>query len=215
MDAFDLPPPAIERALGEHPRAPRAWTSDVLISARAPRRVVAGKRVRVRVTVQRRSGGRRTLSVPVRIPRDLRPGRRTLAPDRHERRPGSAEEASCSRSSEVFDEFGGGAEPRTIGELARRIAGGTPGRGHLRAHPARQTSAWSTGPTTVSFEGRRAGQAGGSPGAPLTAGSPPLRSSIAASTEVWRLPSEATSSLKSCGWVAALRASSIDTRPAW
>jgi hypothetical protein len=121
VDAFDLPPPAIERA-SVSIRARRGVRSDVLISARAPHRVVGGQRIRVRVTVQRRSGGRRTLSVPVRIPRDLRPGPRTLLVSGTSGGAGSAEESFLLAFAEVFDEFGGGAEPRTTGELARRIA---------------------------------------------------------------------------------------------
>ncbi|HYH60289.1 MAG TPA: hypothetical protein VD766_00335, partial [Solirubrobacterales bacterium] len=35
---------------------------------------------------------------------------------------GSAEDAFLLEFAEVFDDFGGGSEPRTTGELARRIA---------------------------------------------------------------------------------------------
>jgi hypothetical protein len=122
VDAFDLPPPTIERA-SVSIRARPGVKSDVLISARAPRRVVAGKRVRVRVTVQRRSGERRTLSVPVRIPRGLRPGPRTLVLTGTSGGGTSLEESFLLAFSEVFDEFGAGSEPRTVDELARRIAG--------------------------------------------------------------------------------------------
>src|SRR5215207_5382027 len=63
------------------------------------------------------------------------------------------------------------------------------------------------------------------PGAPLTLGCAPFTPESSESsgssgvktdsTEVLRRPSDDTSSLKSCGWVAALRASSIATRPCW
>jgi hypothetical protein len=49
-----------------------------LRSVKAPKRVRAGRTVRLRVTVQRVRGGRTTRSYPVRIPSGLRPGRRTL-----------------------------------------------------------------------------------------------------------------------------------------
>ena len=122
VDAFDLPAPRIERATISI-RARPGVRSDVLISARAPRRVVAGKRVRVRITVQRRSGGRRTLNVPVRVPHGLRPGSRTLVLSGTGGGAGSAEESFLIEFADEFSgAFGGSEEPRTLRELVRRIA---------------------------------------------------------------------------------------------
>ena len=50
----------------------------ILRKVRVPRRVRAGQRVRVRVTLQRIRGRRFTRTYTVRIPEHLRPGRRTL-----------------------------------------------------------------------------------------------------------------------------------------
>ncbi len=152
VDAFDLPPPAIERA-SVSIRARRGVRSDVLISARAPHRVVGGQRIRARVTVQRRSGGRRTLSVPVRIPRDLRPGPRTLLLSGTSGGAGSAEESFLLAFSEVFDEFGAGSEPRTTGELARRIAAVHQDQG-ISARLRRGDDHLVHRSDSVSFEGR-------------------------------------------------------------
>ena len=113
VDAFDLPAPRIERAAVSI-RARPGVKSDVLISARAPRRVVAGKRVRVRITLQRRSGGRRTLSVPVRVPHGLRPGPRTLVLSGTGAGAGSAEESFLIEFAEEFDGgFGGSSKATT------------------------------------------------------------------------------------------------------
>ena len=49
-----------------------------ILSARAPRRVRPGQRVRIRLSLQRRRSGRTALSFPFRVPRSLRPGVRTL-----------------------------------------------------------------------------------------------------------------------------------------
>ena len=130
-------------------RARRGVKSDVLISARAPRRVVAGKRMRVRVTVQRRRGGRRTLRVPMRMPRDLRPGTHPLVLSGTGGRPRRRRTASCSTFVDEFsDFFGEPAEPRTLGELADGSGRGPPGRGDDRPHPARRPAAGRTAPTT-------------------------------------------------------------------
>jgi hypothetical protein len=77
VDGFDLPPPQVERVTISM-RARRGVTTDVLLSARAPRRVRPGQRIRVRLVVARRGDGRRRLSFPLRVPRGLRPGEHTL-----------------------------------------------------------------------------------------------------------------------------------------
>jgi hypothetical protein len=76
----------------------------------------------VRVTVQRRNGGRHRITVPVRVPRGLKPGRR----HRLTLRGGSGGGLS---EAELIEEFlvliagGGGpsSEPRTVAQLAHRI----------------------------------------------------------------------------------------------
>jgi hypothetical protein len=97
--------------------------SDVLISAKPPRRVVAGRRAPIRITLQRRNGGRRTLTVRWRVPRSLRPGSYpvTLSGTGGS---GSSEGAFLLEFAEEFSEFfEGPSEPRTLRELARRVAG--------------------------------------------------------------------------------------------
>ena len=123
VDAFDLPAPQIEQAVVSI-RARRGVDSDVLISARAPRRVVAGERIRLRLTVQRRRGSRRTLRVPMRVPRDLRSGTHPLVLSGTGRSPSSAEDGFFIEFVDEFsDFFGEPAEPRTLRELAKDLAG--------------------------------------------------------------------------------------------
>jgi hypothetical protein len=123
VDAFDLPAPKIE-GVAVSIRARRGVKSDVLVRARAPRRVVAGKRIRLRVTVQRRNGGRRVLRVPMRVPRGLRRGNHALTLIGTGGSLGSAEDAFLIEFVEVFSSFfGGPVEPRTLRELDGRIAG--------------------------------------------------------------------------------------------
>jgi hypothetical protein len=122
VDYFDLSPLHVERARVSV-RARSGVRQDVLLGARGPRRVDKGQRIRVRITTQRRRGGRHRMSVPVRIPRHLRPGwhRLTL------RGTGSG-----FGDAELVDELiamlegalgpgGGPSEPRTVGQLARRL----------------------------------------------------------------------------------------------
>jgi hypothetical protein len=77
VESFDLAPLPL-RSARVAITASRGVADDVLVAAGAPRRVRAGSRARVRIRVRRRRGGRRTLTVKVPIPRDLRPGPRTL-----------------------------------------------------------------------------------------------------------------------------------------
>jgi hypothetical protein len=58
--------------------AKRGVVDEVLVGAHALRPARPGSSLPVRVRLQRRGGGRRTVTVPVRVPRELRPGRRTL-----------------------------------------------------------------------------------------------------------------------------------------
>ena len=77
VDGFDFAPLDI-RAVGVSIAAERGVVDEVLAEARAPRRVQAGARIPVRIRLLRRGGGRRTVTVRVRVPRNLRPGERTL-----------------------------------------------------------------------------------------------------------------------------------------
>jgi hypothetical protein len=77
VESFDFAPLDI-RGMAVSVAARRGVIDDVLVAADAPRRARPGERLPVRVTLQRRGGGRRTVRVPVRVPRGLRPGARTL-----------------------------------------------------------------------------------------------------------------------------------------
>ena len=77
VDSFDLAPLRI-RGAGVRLEVRPGGAGDVLLRARGPRRARPGQRIRVSLTVQRRRGGRRILSVPVRVPASIKPGRRTL-----------------------------------------------------------------------------------------------------------------------------------------
>ena len=152
FDAFDLPAPRVQRATVTL-RARRGVKSDVLISARAPRRAVAGKRARIRVTVQRRRGARRTLSVPVRIPSDLRPGRRTIVLS-GTGAPASSEEAFLLSFVDEFSDSGGEpSTPRTLSELADGMAAVHQDQG-IVARVRRGSERIAYRSDDVSFEGR-------------------------------------------------------------
>lgn len=123
VDSYDLTPLHIERVL-VNVRVRPGVKSDVLVSARGPRRVRRGERIRVRVGLQRRHGGRRSLSVPVRVPRDLRPGARTLVLTGNGGLPSLEDELVLELFNVFFDEFGGGggdSEPHSVRELAARV----------------------------------------------------------------------------------------------
>jgi hypothetical protein len=77
VDSFDFAPLHVEDA-SVSMAAERGVIDDVLVGADAPRRVRRGTEVPVRLRLQRRRGGLRTVTVRVRVPRDLRPGRQTL-----------------------------------------------------------------------------------------------------------------------------------------
>ncbi len=122
IDFFDLAPLHVERA-GISLRARTGLKQDVLIGARGPRRVRRGQRIRVRLTVQRRRGARRTLTVPVRVPRSLRPGRHRITfTGTGGAFSGDAlvEELIALFEGEVSG-GGGSSEPRSARQLARRI----------------------------------------------------------------------------------------------
>lgn len=98
-----------------------------VIAARAPRRVRPGQRIRVRLLLQRRRGGRSRLSFPLTVPRSLRPGVRTLT--LRGVVPASLQQASEDGIEIVLEDIAGGgggssddAGPRSVGELAAGIA---------------------------------------------------------------------------------------------
>jgi hypothetical protein len=157
VDFFDLAPLHVESA-AVGVRAEAGVQQDVLVRARGPRRARRGSRIRVRVTVQRRHGGRRQITVPVRVPRSLKPGREHRLTLRGQGGGFSEEELIEELIILLDGEFigggGGPSEPKTVRELAARIRAlhRAPGiyahfgrRGEPRlAHPSDQ----------VSYEGR-------------------------------------------------------------
>jgi hypothetical protein len=152
LDDFDLPPPGVER-VSVSLRAKRGVTSDVLLSARMPFRVRPGQRVRVELTLGRRGDGRRHLSFPIRIPRDLRPGLRTVVLSGG----GGGSSFEDALILLLFGELIGGegrpAQPHSLNQLAARIRGihrdlGIQARWHRRDRRLVYRS------DDVSFEGR-------------------------------------------------------------
>jgi hypothetical protein len=122
IDFFDLSTLRVERTtVSLNARA--GVKEDVLLRVRGPRRVRKGQRFRVRLTVQRRRGGRRVLSIPVRVPRSVRPGRHKLT---------LRGTGSGFGGGELIDELiallegalgpgGGPSEPRSVPQLAHRV----------------------------------------------------------------------------------------------
>jgi hypothetical protein len=123
IDFFDLAPLHAERTAISL-RARSGVKQDVLIGARGPRRAHTGQRIRVRLTLQRRRGARRTLSVPVRVPRTLRPGvhRLTLAGSGNGFTDDALIEELIVMLEGELSGGGGSSEPRSARQLARRIA---------------------------------------------------------------------------------------------
>jgi hypothetical protein len=122
VDSFDLAPLDVEQT-ELRLRARPGVIEDVLVRARGPKRARPGQRIRVRLVVQRRRGGRRQLSGSLRLPASLPPGQHVL-------------ELRGSAGSELpFDELAAelgilivllgeapeGDEPRTVGQLARAL----------------------------------------------------------------------------------------------
>ena len=124
VDTFDLSPLHVESA-EVRLRARSGVVEDVLVGVDAPGRVRPGDRIRARLVVQRRNGGRRRLSVPLRVPASLRPGVRTLV------FAGSGDSTGdgaivIELAGALFDISGGGGgapEARSPRELARAIRG--------------------------------------------------------------------------------------------
>jgi hypothetical protein len=135
VDTFDLAPLHVTAA-GVSIAASRGVIDEVIVGARARGTAQPGSRVPVRVELRRHGGGRRSLTVRVPVPRDLRPGLRTLVlegngfPDDEElfievieeglrrvARPGSSPALDRRRRARAAQ-----AEPRTVRQLARAVA---------------------------------------------------------------------------------------------
>ncbi len=154
VDFFDLAPIHVER-VAVSLRARTGVKQDVLLGARGPQRARKGSRIRVRLAVQRRRGGRRQLVVPVRVPRSLKPGRHRLT-----LRAGGGAFSEAALIEELIAVLegelgsgGGSSEPRTVRQLARRIRALKTAPGiyaRFDRRPARLVRASSD----VSYEGR-------------------------------------------------------------
>jgi hypothetical protein len=155
VDFFDLAPLHVQRA-SVSVRAEEGVEQDVLVRARGPRRARRGSRIRVRVTLQRRHGGRHTITVPVRVPRSLGT-RRTHRLTLRGQGGGFSEEELLDELVALLDgEFVGGfgpAEPKTVRQLAARIR-------ELRRVPGiyarfdRREPRLALGSDEVSYDGR-------------------------------------------------------------
>jgi hypothetical protein len=130
VESFDLAPLGI-RSVAVSAAAKRGVVDDVIVGAKGPRRVRAGEPIRVRVALRRRAGGPRTIGVRVPVPRDLRPGRRTLVIEGNGFSLGEEEilieivdglsrggpTASAAPVARVAQ-----SEPRSVRDLARQVA---------------------------------------------------------------------------------------------
>ena len=123
VESYDLSPLSLT-SVSVSTQLRRGVKSAELLSARAPRRVRAGRRARVVLTLGYPHRGRKRLTVRVPVPRGISSGRHVLVLE------GSAESASSSLE-EITSELGtillgdGGAEspppPRSRAELVRRV----------------------------------------------------------------------------------------------
>ena len=124
VDSFDLAPLHIRRS-SVTIAVDGDFADDVLVGAQAPKRVRRGSTVPVRVGLRRRhSGARRTITVRVPIPADIRPGARTLVLAGN----GFGDEED-ELLIELVGELSGEAqaqaaqsEPRSVQQLARAVA---------------------------------------------------------------------------------------------
>jgi hypothetical protein len=126
VDSFDFPPLDI-RQVAVSLAAERGVVDEVIVGARPTGRARPGKRLPVRVRLQRRGGGQRTIAVRVRVPRDIRPGPRTVV------LAGNGFRASVDLVIELIEAQLAGTRsraearsaqsgPRTVRRLARRVA---------------------------------------------------------------------------------------------
>ena len=128
VDRFDFAPLDI-RGAAVSVSARRGVVDEVLVAADPIGRARPGRQLPVRVTLQRRGGGRRTVTVRVRVPRRLGPGRRTLVLSGN----GFAEEPGLVIELIEEELAVGGSPGRALGAAV----GGTRPRGASRARSAR------------------------------------------------------------------------------
>ena len=121
VDAFDLAPLDVENA-EVRLRARPGVVKDVLVAASGPRRARAGQRIRVRIVVQRRHGGRRRLAGSLRLPASLRSGTHVIV-----LRGRGQEEVPFDELAEALGTFmispaeSEGTEPRSVRSLRRAL----------------------------------------------------------------------------------------------
>jgi hypothetical protein len=122
VDRFDFAPLLI-RSASVSLAARRGVVDEVLVAARATRSARPGTRVPVRVRVQRRGGGRRTITARVPVPRHMRPGRRTvvLAGNGFSGDPGFIIELLAAELGGAGRATAAQSEPPTVRRLARRV----------------------------------------------------------------------------------------------
>jgi len=123
VDGFDLAPMHLERVRVSMKDVRNEVAEDVLVGADGPRRAHPGERIHVRLTLQRRRGARRTLSVPVRLPRSLRPGPHRLVIAGNGGASTSPDELITDLVDVIvevliFDDEGSADEPRSVRGLA-------------------------------------------------------------------------------------------------
>jgi hypothetical protein len=143
VSGFDFAPLHIREAAVSM-AAKRGVVDEVLVGARAAGPARPGSRLPVRVRLQRRGGGRRTVTVSVRVPRDLPPGGRTFSLSGNGfssnldllielieiglAGPSATSHQTAARSSQAHRRAAGQpaawrtAGPRTVRRLARRVA---------------------------------------------------------------------------------------------
>jgi hypothetical protein len=105
-------------------RLRRGVDARFLESAKAPRRVRPGQRIRVRLIMRAYRGPKSTVTIPVRVPRTLRPGNRKLVL-RATSGDGAGMEDLVRMFADIFggEEGGGGADrgPASLPELTMRV----------------------------------------------------------------------------------------------
>jgi hypothetical protein len=123
VDFFDLAPLDID-STSVSMVVERGVIDDVIVGADAPRTARRGSTVPVRISLRRRRGEPREVTVKVPVPRDIRPGTRTLVVEGNGF-PADEEELIL----ELIEDLGAGSgarasarEPRTPGQLARQVA---------------------------------------------------------------------------------------------
>jgi hypothetical protein len=130
VESFDLAP-LIIRGSSVSMAAERGVVDDVIVGANGPGRVRAGRTMRVRVALRRRSGSPRRVSVRVPVPRDMRPGRRSVVIEGNGSQGGEEEVIieivdGLSRGSRAArtapDAQAARAEPDSVRGLARQVA---------------------------------------------------------------------------------------------